>query len=329
MAAVKTLSAVVIAALSIGVVHAVQSAQRSVTVGEGITVSVREAGKGAPVIALHGGPGFGDYLPPDLEPLTSSFRLMSYDQRGSGQSTVVTDPALLTAPAFVADLDRVRESSGIARVTLLGHSWGAGLAALYAIAHPDRIERLLLVDPMPPRADPYMTAFSQTLQSRFTDGDRAAMAEASARRQKAADADAPDACRAYYAIFIRGYLHSPAAAARMRGDLCAAPAAALRNFSVVNRSIMGSLGAFDFRPQLAAIKVPTLVIHGASDPIPMASAREWAASLPDGRLLVVEQSGHFPFVERPDVFFPAATAFLKGDWPPAARRVENGDAAFR
>src|SRR5215510_4600090 len=171
----KVLFTMVVAALSISALHALQTDQRSVTVGDGITVSVREAGTGAPVIALHGGPGFRDYLLPDLEPLTSSFRLISYDQRGSGRSTVVTDPTLLTAPAFVADLDRVRESLGIARVTLLGHSWGAGLAALYAIAHPDRVERLLLVGPMPPRAEPYMNAFSQTLQSRFTDGDRAAM----------------------------------------------------------------------------------------------------------------------------------------------------------
>jgi hypothetical protein len=66
------------------------------------------------------------------------------------------------------------------------------------------------------------------------------MAEASARRQKADDADAPDACRAYYAVFIKGYFHSPATAARMRGDLCAAPAAALRNFSNINRSIIDS-----------------------------------------------------------------------------------------
>jgi proline iminopeptidase len=323
------LSTVVAAALSIGALHARQTSQRSVTVGDDITLSVRSAGTGPPVIALHGGPGFRDYLPPDLEPLTASFRLITYDQRGGGHSTVVTDPTLLTAAVFVADLDRLRESLGMARVTLVGHSWGAGLAALYAIAHPDRIERLLLVDPMPPRAEPHMKAFSQTLQSRFTDGDRAAMAEASARRQKATDADAPDACRAYYAVFIKGYLHNPADAARMRGDLCAAPAAALRNFSNINRAVMSSLGAFDLRPQLAAVKAPTLVVHGTSDPIPMASAREWAASLPDGRLLVIEQSGHFPFVERPEAFFPAATAFLKGEWPPAARRVQAGEVASR
>ena len=115
----------------------------------------------------------------------------------------------------------------------------------------------------------------------------------------------------------------------MRGDLCAAPAPALRNSSNINRSIMSGLAAFDLRPQLAAIKVPTLVIHGVSDPIPMASAREWAASLSDGRLLVIEQSGHFPFVERPEAFFPAATAFLKGKWPTAAQRVEQGAATNR
>lgn len=53
------------------------------------------------------------------------------------------------------------------------------------------------------------------------------------------------------------------------------------------------------------------------------------SSLPNGRLFVIEQSGHFPFVERPDAFFPAATTFLRGEWPPAARRIEQGDTAVR
>ena len=76
---VKCLSTIVVAALSIGVLHAVQTERRLVTVGDGITVSVQEAGTGPPVIALHGGPGFRDYLAPDLEPLTSSFRVISYE----------------------------------------------------------------------------------------------------------------------------------------------------------------------------------------------------------------------------------------------------------
>ena len=123
------------------------------------------------------------------------------------------------------------------------------------------------------------------------------MPEASARRQKAADADAPDACRAYYAVFIKGYLHSPAAATRMRGDLCAAPAAALRNFSNINRSIMGILGAFDLRPQLAAIKVPTLIIHGAEDRCtPLGQAQEFYYALLDRQcaveLVVYPREGH-------------------------------------
>ena len=99
----------------------------------------------------------------------------------------------------------------------------------------------------------------------------------------------------------------------MRGDLCAAPAAALRNFANINRSIMGSLGAFDLRPQLAAINVPALIIHNASDPIPMASAREWAASLPDRRpLLVIEQSGHFPVRGASRSILPRGDGVLEG-----------------
>jgi hypothetical protein len=61
---VKFLSTIVVAALSIGALHAVQPERRSVTVADGITVSVREAGTGTPAIALHGGPGFRDYLHP-------------------------------------------------------------------------------------------------------------------------------------------------------------------------------------------------------------------------------------------------------------------------
>ena len=88
-------------------------------------MSVHEAGTGPTVIALHGGPGFRDYLAPDLEPLTSSFRVISYDQRGSGHSTVVTEPPLLTAPAFVADLCARRPQRCATFRASTGRSWAA------------------------------------------------------------------------------------------------------------------------------------------------------------------------------------------------------------
>jgi proline iminopeptidase len=304
----------------LGGVPVAQVAGRFVDVADGVRLFVQEEGKGTPVIAIHGGPGFSSaYLAPDLSPLSARFRMIFYDQRGAGRSTVVTEASQLTATVFVADLDRLRASLGIARVALVGHSWGAGLAALYAVAHPDRVERLVLVDAIPPRANPYMPQFQSALSSRFTPADQAALAAAGARRAKASDGDAPDACREYYRVFIKAYLADPASVARMRGDVCAAPPAALRNTSAVNRAVLGSLGEFDFRTQLSAVKVPALVVHGHRDPIPMEAAREWAGSLADARLLTIADSGHFPFAETPEAFFGPVVEFLSGRWPTLAR----------
>lgn len=302
------------------VVAAVGAAERFVTTPDGVRLFVLEEGRGTPVIVLHGGPGFSSqgYVP-DLEPLARTFRLVYYDQRGSGLSTVVSDAEKLTADLFVEDLDRVRVSLGAPRIALLGHSWGGGLAGLYAMAHPQHVSRLLLVDPMPPRRS-YLEQFQTALRSRFDADDQRLLAEISERRRTAADDRVQDECRAYYRVFIKGYLSDPSRAQRLKGDFCGAPPPAIRNFGRVNGSVLGSLGDFDLRARLAAVRVPALVVHGDRDPIPLESAREWAASLPDARLLVVGDSGHFPYVEQPDAFFPAATEFLRGRWPARSTR---------
>ncbi len=105
---------------------------------------------------LHGGPGLGigdgGY---DMEPLAHDRVLLMYDQRGSGRSEIVSDPRLLTVDYQVRDLEEFRKACGLERMTIVGLSWGTGLAALYAAAHPERVERLLLVSPMPPAKVPF------------------------------------------------------------------------------------------------------------------------------------------------------------------------------
>ncbi len=72
---------------------------------------------------------------------------------------------------------------------------------------------------------------------------------------------------------------------------------------------LGPLSDWDWRLLLINISVPTLVAHGERDPIPLASAREWAGALPNARLLVIPGSGHFPFTEQPQVFFRQRSGF--------------------
>src|SRR5688572_13583463 len=124
---------------------------------DGVRLFYRKVGKGKnTVVFLHGGPGLGigdgGY---DMEPLARNRVLLMFDQRGSGRSEVVTDPKLLTVEYQVRDLEEFRQHFGLKRMSLVGLSWGTGLAALYAAAHPDRVERLLLVSPMPPAKFPF------------------------------------------------------------------------------------------------------------------------------------------------------------------------------
>jgi proline iminopeptidase len=220
---------------------------------------------------------------------------------------------------LVADLEALRRHLNLERVALVGHSWGAGLAALYAIAHPDRVGRLVLVDAMPLRVQG-LDVFSDTLMNRLSAEERAALDAARAARGKATtEAEQIDSCRAYSTVLGKAYYANPAAVARTHGDLCTPPGAGLANGRRVNGSVMRSLGEFDWRASVEAVRIPTLVIHGDRDPIPLDEAREWRKAIGTARLLVVQEAGHMSYVEQPDVVFPALETFLAGGWPAAAK----------
>lgn len=82
-------------------------------------------------------------------------------------------------------------------------------------------------------------------------------------------------------------------------------------FGPETQAVWGSLEGFDLRPRLSEIRVPALVIAGAQDrAVTVERARELADALPEGSLLVVEKSGHYPFMEAPDEFLSGVREFL-------------------
>ncbi len=261
-----------------------------VEAGGGVRLFYRLVGSGRDtLVVLHGGPGFTmDYLADDLEPLASRHALLFYDQRGAGRSSLVSDSTALDGQRFAEDLEAVRSRFALQRMALLGHSWGAAVAALYASRYPDRIGRLLIVDGIP-------------------------------LRQVAGD---PMACHAYYVLWFRPFFADSTAMSRSKGDFCAGTLESRRNkITSVDRFTVASLGAWDWRPSLRRVTAPTLVIQGSADVLPVVGAREWAATLPNGRLLLFEGIGHFPYLEAPERFFTAVDAFLQGSWPPEAQTI--------
>lgn len=100
--------------------------------------------KGAPVLFLHGGPGAGAGVVHRRFFDPGHWRVVIFDQRGSGRSTPLGGLEGNTTPGLVADIERLREHLGIERFLLFGGSWGSTLALAYAQAHPERVIGLVL-----------------------------------------------------------------------------------------------------------------------------------------------------------------------------------------
>ncbi len=283
---------------------------------DGIRLHYEINGKGPTIVVLHGGPGLSSaYLAPNLDVLAGHYRLISYDQRGAGRSTVVTDPAKLSRDHHVEDIEAVRHQFGLEKVVLLGHSWGAAPVAFYAKAHPDRVAAVILLDPIPARSEPWMGQAGTNLRLWMDEATSKHVAALAAARRGASDPVA--ACRAYWAVFIRGYMADPndkVMLGRMRGDVCDAPPEAIVNTGVVSSAALGANG-WDWREQFHGTDAPVLILHGDRDPIPLASAREWENAFPRATLLPIEGAGHFPFIEQPQAFLRAIQQFITAHPP--------------
>jgi pimeloyl-ACP methyl ester carboxylesterase len=126
-----------------------------------------------------------------------------------------------------------------------------------------------------------------------------------------------EACRAYYVLWFRPFLADGSDLSRSKGDFCAGSPELRRNkIAGVDRFTMASLGDWDWRSALRTVTARALIVHGTADVL--SGERDWAASLANARLLVLERVGHFPYLEAPDRLYPAIDAFLAGGWPDGA-----------
>ena len=100
--------------------------------------------EGQPVVFLHGGPGGG--IVPDYRRFfdPAAYRIVLFDQRGSGKSTPHANLEENTTWHLVADIERLREHLGISGWMVFGGSWGSTLALAYAETHPQRVRQLVL-----------------------------------------------------------------------------------------------------------------------------------------------------------------------------------------
>lgn len=261
-----------------------------------------------PLLVLHGGPGaHHDYLLPQFLDLADDYELVLYDQRGGGRSKT-DDRTPIGWREHVADLDRVIGELHLAPLSLIGYSWGGLLAMLFAIeAAAGRTThapaRMVLVDPAPVNRK-FRAAFEAEFARRQAGADVAALrADLAASGLRERD---PEAYRQRnFELSVAGYFAEPAAAF----DLTP-----FRVTGRVQQSVWESLGDFDLLApgQLDTVKVPTLILHGRQDPIPVESSRAAAAALGGTtRFIQLDDSGHVPYVEQREALFESIRLFLE------------------
>lgn len=275
--------------------HTIDTLTRRV---RGVDLFERRIGSGPPVVILHGGPGaHHDYLLPGFDRLGRGRTLIYYDQRGGGRSPVGREVPV-GWQEHVADLEVLRGLWGLERLTLVGYSWGGLLAMLYAIQHPDRVERLGLVSAAPITRAARMV-FEERFQARnltpALQAARKALRESGLRER-----DPKAHATQLFALAVAGYFHDPSRALE------------LTPFRITERTqkeVWASLGDFDLRPQLRQLSIPALVVHGHDDPIPVESARMTAECL-QAPLHLIPACGHVPHVEAPEAFVAAIDPFL-------------------
>jgi len=252
----------------------------------GNRIHVQDEGPpGRPVLFLiHGSNGSLFTYDPWVERLKDRFRLVRLDLPGYGLTGPAVDGDYSTA-AYTDVVERVRAALDIQAMTVVGHSMGGAVAWHYALAYPDRTERLVLVaaaglprDGPPPAI--FRLARLPGIGSLMRWVTPRAVVEANLRQVWADQGRvSPEMVDQYHALLLRAG-NRRATLDRMTRPPEDAAAAAQR---------------------LGEIKVPVLILWGALDPwIPADQAREFATRMPQAITRIYPQTGHLPQEEQAD-----------------------------
>ena len=290
------------------------------TTDDGVRLFYRKAGTGPSVVLVPN----GIYLFDDFAPLATNRTIIFYDVRNRGRSDHVDEPAKIARGIHhdVDDVDAVRRQFSAGTVDLIGHSYAGVTVALYAMKYAGGARRVVQIGAMGPDATkqypPELMNADATSRDVFTK-----LAELQKERSAL---DPVEFCARFWSVLRALYVVDRANVERIKWSRC--ELSNERNFMKYwMGSLLPSIQRLQIAPEEAAnAKAPVLVVHGAKDrSAPYGGGRDWAALLPDARLVTVGDGGHAPWIEAPDLVLDAIETFLGGQWPEAAEQVASGN----
>lgn len=265
------------------------------------------AGQGDPIIVIHGGPGLDQgYLLPNMALLAKKHQVVFYDQRGSGCSIFThLDPHSITTEQFVEDIETLRKELGFQKITLVGHSWGAFLAMHYALKYAPNLNKIVLMNSAPMTSSGIQD-FVEKVEERIKPS-AAEMEEI--LRSPEFEAGDPQTVSKYYSLYFKHYLYNPGDLSKINVQLePQGVSSGIKVSKILEEEILSKY--VDLTDGLKKLKVPTLIIHGDHDVVPLHTAQAIAKSIKGAKLVVLKQCGHFPYIEKPQEWLDGVEAFL-------------------
>ncbi|PWK87345.1 pimeloyl-ACP methyl ester carboxylesterase [Lentzea atacamensis] len=271
---------------------------------DGTELAYREAGEGAPLVVLAGGPGRSSGYLENLGGLDAHRRLVVLDNRGTGESAEPADPFTYRRDMLVRDVEMLRRHLGLDVVDVLGHSAGAGIAMGYAADFPDRVGKLVLLTPalrsvgLSPEQSDWDTFLAARANEPWFESATTAL-----QRTAAGDTSVENRVAASPLLYARW---DERARAHANAELGQWKYHVALGYNAEGAFVPGVL-----RRALADFDHPVLIYACGEDPIsPVRRCAELAELFPDVTMYVHEGVGHYPWVEEPGPVVKQIATFL-------------------
>lgn len=275
-----------------------------ISIKDGI-IHYKTFGQGEPILIINGGPGMNyegfDAIAQEIA--DKGFQTIIYDQRGTGKSLISkVDSTTVTMKLMVEDIEYLRKHLKIKKWTVFGQSFGGILAAQYAHHHPESIDKIIFSSSGGLNLA-FLETINQRLRRNLSETEQDSLNFYNQKLDKAPQNQDIILKRAHYlaSAYVVQKKFIPLLAKRMTQV----------NF-LINELVFNDLikNKFDMSLNFKTFKRPVLIFQGENDVISIETAQNIHQAFPNSNLVLIENCGHYPWLDQHDLFFTELVTFL-------------------
>ncbi len=242
---------------------------------DGTKIHYLASGKGPLVLMIHGFPDYSESWSQLTPALNDAYRVVAIDTRGYNLSDKPVGVANYAMPKLIEDVQAVIKAEGYSKATIIGHDWGAAISWSYAFAHPETLERLVIMSVPHPanmgrqlKAAPQNSSYARNFQKEGSENNLTAEG-------------------------LAGWVKDPAEKAKYVEAFKRSSFAGMMNYYRANYPSAPAENAP--APVFPKINVPVLVIHGMKDTalLSMGHNDTWDQVSKDTTIVMAPDAGHF------------------------------------